>query len=54
MASNESSMGVGLEYRSVLVKEIRMHSAYSRVAALTGLIGLGCWSVFHFQSRFAD
>jgi hypothetical protein len=43
MASNEMSMGVGLEYRSVLVKEIRMHRTYSRVAALTGLglIGLG-------------
>lgn len=36
-------MGVGLEYRSVLVKEIRMHRTYSRVAALTGLglIGSG-------------
>jgi hypothetical protein len=43
MASNEMSMGVGLEYRSVLVKEIRMHRTYSRVAALTGLglIGSG-------------
>jgi hypothetical protein len=43
MAIDESLMGPGLEYRSVLVKEIRMHRAYSRVAALTGLglIGLG-------------
>jgi len=37
MANSESESGLGLEYRGVLVKEIRMHRAYSRAAALTGL-----------------
>ncbi len=43
MASDEGLTGLGLEYRGVLVREIGMHRAYSRVAAITGpgLVGLG-------------
>ncbi len=43
MESDRGLGGSNSEYREVLVKEIRAHRAYSRVATLTGigLIGLG-------------
>ncbi len=51
MASNEGLRGLGLEYRGVLVREIRMHRVYARTAALTGLglIGLGLLVGFSYS-----
>ena len=51
MASDEGLSGLGLEYRGVLEREIRMHRAYSRVVAVTGLglVGLGILLTGYFS-----
>lgn len=51
MANDEGIRGLGIEYRGVLVKEIRAHKVFSRVAAITGLglLGLGIAISFSFS-----
>ena len=51
MASEEGIRELGKEYREVLVREIRAHTVFSRVAAITGLglIGLGIAISFSYS-----
>jgi len=51
MVSDEDIRALGLEYRGVLVREIRVHRVYSRVAAVTGLglLGLGLGISFSYS-----
>lgn len=51
MAIEKGSIGMDLDYREVLVKEIRAHKNYLKVAAITGLglIGLGAIVSFSYS-----
>jgi len=51
LASEEGIRELGKEYREVLVREIRAHTVFSRVAAITGLglIGLGIAISFSYS-----
>lgn len=51
MVNEEGIRVLGLEYRGVLVREIRVHRVYSRVATVTGLglLGLGLGISFSYS-----